>query len=330
MCGASIRQNGFRAGIEDTGWRNGNKVGLTAANLSISETNAPERPPLPRRPNSDGDHAEHHNSRRGQLPHLFVPQRLWYSQSLLKRLCFKRVGLGFHHAAFAIKSEGHLDRSPNFSKHIPRGELVDLLSKALLYIEVETHWCEGSLTLNCRAPFSLLDKHTCDIDGAMKPAALRIPPESTTRLLNSLRPVPPVNDDDEGTPRRAEEDGMDVDSQAEAQAEMSADTREQEVPGVQLHDGSKSAVRYLSSLAPSRFFLRDSGLRVWLEPNKHEHTGNWVGPPRYREPLGGRTDVRAGQRTLWCTSGTYHPAPRTHPRLPPSHFRTSPTKTSET
>ena len=134
-------------------------------------------------------------------------------------------------------------------KHIPRGELVDLLSKALLYIEVETHWSEGSLTLNCRAPFSLLDKHACDIDGAMKPAALRIPPESTTRLLNSLRPAPPV-EEDEGTPRRAEEDGMDVDSQAEPQTET--DTREQkhEVPGVQLCDCSKYAVCYLSPVPP--------------------------------------------------------------------------------
>ena len=224
----------------------------------ISETSAPEHPPLPRRPNSDGDRSERHNSRRSQLSHLLVPQGLWYSQSSLKKPCSKRVGLGFHHTAFAIKSEGHLDRSPNFSKHIPRGELVDLLSKALLYIEVETHWSEGSLTLNCRAPFSLLDKHTCDIDGAVKPAALRIPPESTTRLLNSSRLALPVVDNNEGTPRRVEEYEMemDVDSQAEAQGETSRDTREQkhEVPGVQLHDGSKSAVCYLSPPALPRLF----------------------------------------------------------------------------
>lgn len=172
-----------------------------------------------------------------------------------KRSCSNRVGLGFHHAAFAIKSEGHLDRSPNFSKHVPRGELVDLLSKALLYIEVETHWSEGSLTLNCRAPFSLLDKHTCDIDSVKEPAALRIPPESTSRLLNSLRLAQPV-EEDEGTPRRGEEEGMDVDSQTEPQAGTSTDAREQqlEVPGVQLYDGSKSAVCYHSSPVPPRFF----------------------------------------------------------------------------
>lgn len=125
----------------------------------------------------------------------------------------------------------------------------------MLYIEVETHWCQGSLTLNCRAPFSLLDKHTCDIDGVAKPAALRIPPESTTRLLNSFKPAQHV-EEDEGTPRRGEEDGMDIDSQVQAQVGTSTDAREQMdgVPGVQLYDGSKSAVRHLLFGAGSVFF----------------------------------------------------------------------------
>ncbi|KAF9654443.1 WD40 repeat-like protein [Thelephora ganbajun] len=185
---------------------------------------------------------------------------------------------GFHHAAFAIKSEGHLDRSPNFSKHIPRGELVDLLSKALLYIEVETHWCEGSLTLNCRAPFSLLDKHTCDIDGTMKPAALRIPPESTARLLNGLKQAPPA-EEDEGTPRRVEEDGMDIDSQAQLQAGTSINTQEQnhEVPGVQLYDGSKSAV-FVCGWSPTSTNIlatgtKDALVHIWdIPPGSEDAT----------------------------------------------------------
>lgn len=144
-------------------------------------------------------------------------------------------------------------------------------------MEVETHWCAGSLTLNCRAPFSLLDKHTCNIDGVAKPAALRIPPESTMRLLNSFKPTPQVGDD-ERTPRRVEEDGMDVDSQARAQAETSVDIREQkdEVPGVQLYDGSKSAVRHLPSSTFVRFFMKGPGFCVWMESNKYEYSGNWV------------------------------------------------------
>lgn len=139
----------------------------------------------------------------------------------------------------------------------------------MLYIEVETHWCQGSLTLNCRAPFSLLDKHTCDIDGVAKPAALRIPPESTTRLLNSFKPAQHV-EEDEGTPRRGEEDGMDIDSQVQAQVGTSTDAREQMdgVPGVQLYDGSKSAVRHLLFGAGS-VFLKGLGLRVWLESDEH-------------------------------------------------------------
>ena len=77
----------------------------------------------------------------------------------------------------------------------------------------------------------------------MKRGALRIPPEATTRLLNSLKPSPPV-EEDEGAPRRAEEDGMDVDSQLQPQAGTSTDTgeRKQEVTGIQLYDGSKSPV----------------------------------------------------------------------------------------
>lgn len=46
---------------------------------------------------------------------------------------------------------------------------------------------------------------------------------------------------------------MDVDSQTQAQAEISADNRE-EVLGVQLYDGSKSTVRHLPSSVPARFF----------------------------------------------------------------------------
>jgi len=89
----------------------------------------------------------------------------------------------------------------------------------------------------------------------MKPAVLRIPPESTTRLLNSLKFAPPV-EEDEGTPRRAEEDGMDVDSQLQPQAGTSTDPSEQnhEISGVQFYDGSKSPVRYFPSTVAS--FLR--------------------------------------------------------------------------
>lgn len=38
---------------------------------------------------------------------------------------------------------------------------MDLLSKSLLYTEVEAHWQTNASTANCRAPFSLLQQHTC-------------------------------------------------------------------------------------------------------------------------------------------------------------------------
>ncbi|KAG5716340.1 F-box-like/WD repeat-containing protein TBL1XR1 [Termitomyces sp. T112] len=68
---------------------------------------------------------------------------------------------GFTHSAFAVKMEGQLDRSPYASKHIQRGELIELLSKSLLYIEVESHWKNDALANSCKSSFSLLEPHVC-------------------------------------------------------------------------------------------------------------------------------------------------------------------------
>ena len=78
--------------------------------------------------------------------------------------------LGFNHSAFALRNEGRLQNSSNFSKHIPRGELIELLSKALLYLEVESHWRGDELATTCKSGFSLLEPHVC----SMEP-----PPKST-------------------------------------------------------------------------------------------------------------------------------------------------------
>ncbi|KAF9245902.1 WD40 repeat-like protein [Melanogaster broomeanus] len=71
---------------------------------------------------------------------------------------------GFQHSAFSLRMEGRLDHSHHIKKHIPRGELVELLSKALLYTEVEAHWKGDSLAKNCKSGFSLLERHACAID----------------------------------------------------------------------------------------------------------------------------------------------------------------------
>ncbi|PPQ76995.1 hypothetical protein CVT25_014812 [Psilocybe cyanescens] len=71
---------------------------------------------------------------------------------------------GFNHSAFALRNEARLQNSPLSQKHIPRGELIDLLSKALLYLEVEAHWRNDGLTTNCKSGFSLIDQHVCSLD----------------------------------------------------------------------------------------------------------------------------------------------------------------------
>jgi transducin (beta)-like 1 len=77
--------------------------------------------------------------------------------------------------------EGHLERSPHLSKHIPRGELIELLSKSLLYLEVESHWKGDALTSNCKSGFSLLDPHVCSLE----------PPKKLTQL--PATPVIPIS-----------------------------------------------------------------------------------------------------------------------------------------
>lgn len=81
-----------------------------------------------------------------------------YSELLLS------LPLGFFHTAFALRAEGRLDQSSHFNDHIPRGELVELLTKALLYTEVETH-CKGDgLITDCKTSFSLLKRHVCTVE----------------------------------------------------------------------------------------------------------------------------------------------------------------------
>ncbi|EIM83444.1 WD40 repeat-like protein [Stereum hirsutum FP-91666 SS1] len=74
---------------------------------------------------------------------------------------------GFNHSAFSLRAEGRLEQSANFQKIIPRGELVELLSKAQLYREVEAHWTGDSLITNCKTRFSLLEDHVCSHDGKL-------------------------------------------------------------------------------------------------------------------------------------------------------------------
>ncbi|EIN13834.1 WD40 repeat-like protein [Punctularia strigosozonata HHB-11173 SS5] len=137
---------------------------------------------------------------------------------------------GFIHSAFCLRTEGRLDQTPLYRKHIPRGELVDLLSKALLYTEVQAHWRGDTLTSNCVAPFSILDHHTCSLDSALSSKPTRLPPVPskadsvpphpekdsifrTTNGVSEKRKAPESISDEARTDKRAKVD-MQPDSKA--------------------------------------------------------------------------------------------------------------------
>jgi transducin (beta)-like 1 len=80
------------------------------------------------------------------------------------------VSPGFQHTAFSLLNEGHLHHSVHLEKQIPRGELIELLIKALLYTEVEAHWRgNDDMTGNCTTGFSLLETHVCSLNPSIKP-----------------------------------------------------------------------------------------------------------------------------------------------------------------
>ncbi|KAH7106449.1 WD40 repeat-like protein [Auriculariales sp. MPI-PUGE-AT-0066] len=70
---------------------------------------------------------------------------------------------GFEHAAFSLRAEARLDASSQAKTQVERGLLIELLAKALLYTEVETHWREDGVVQNCKGVFSLLRKHVCTL-----------------------------------------------------------------------------------------------------------------------------------------------------------------------
>lgn len=54
---------------------------------------------------------------------------------------------GFQHTSYALRHEARLEDSPNLHVRIPRGELIKLLNKALLYSEAEAHFRRVSVRL---------------------------------------------------------------------------------------------------------------------------------------------------------------------------------------
>lgn len=89
---------------------------------------------------------------------------------------------GFQHSAFVLRAEGRLEHSPHYRKHVPRGELVELLSKALLFTEVEAHWKGDNMTLNCTKEFKLLEPHVCSYDPNFPPPPLPFSAQELHRI----------------------------------------------------------------------------------------------------------------------------------------------------
>lgn len=134
---------------------------------------------------------------------------------------------GFQHSAFVLRAEGRLEHSSNARKLIPRGELVELLSKALLYTEVEAHWRGNAMTTNCKGAFSLLDPHVCTLDPSL-PASTSFHPPPPPEPLATLQTNGTSEKRKASTPaseaapkgKRARTEDMDMESSASTAARM--------------------------------------------------------------------------------------------------------------
>lgn len=70
---------------------------------------------------------------------------------------------GFLHSSYIFQFESQI-----FKKDLPNvstGSLIRVLQKGLQYMDVETHLNEDGTARLCTAPFSLIDKHVCSMEG---------------------------------------------------------------------------------------------------------------------------------------------------------------------
>lgn len=115
---------------------------------------------------------------------------------------------------------------------------MELLSKALLYSEVEAHWRGDAMTKNCTGTFSLLERHVCTLDPTLPetvtfeqvlpPVVETEPPPQTngsTEVGIKRKASTPAADETptekraRTTPIEPPEDNIDVDSIASSSAE---------------------------------------------------------------------------------------------------------------
>lgn len=170
------------------------------------------------------------------------------------------------HSAFVLRAEGRLEKSEHYGKHLPRGELVELLSKALLYSEAEAHWKGNAMTSNCKAPFSILKRHVCALDPTLPPTVtfqttpvfeLDVPVVNGTSEKRKASTPPPT----EATPKekRARTEEMEVDSVTSAERTFTPSRC----------DGSP--VR-LFLRVPTLAYLSKNNLQTVVQPRFHKRT----------------------------------------------------------
>lgn len=105
---------------------------------------------------------------------------------------------------------------------MPRGELIELLSKALLYSEVEAHWKGNAMTSNCKATFSVLDRHVCSLDPTLTPTLTFRPPPvvetpappTTNGAPEKRKATTPIPVEESRREKRARTEDMEVHSVA--------------------------------------------------------------------------------------------------------------------
>ncbi|KAG8850576.1 hypothetical protein FRB96_009667 [Tulasnella sp. 330] len=177
---------------------------------------------------------------------------------------------GFQHTSYALRHEARLDSSPNLNVRIPRGELIKLLHKALLYSEAEAHFRRDGANSNdqCTAPFSILKTHHCSQGG---PPSLPSPPEvarNRPELFPPPRPGSPAISSS-GEKRKAS-------AKAEARADKRAKTAEASEEIVALrHAPDLSDTRDITAIDWDRTGARiatgsyDGIIRVWTAEGTH-------------------------------------------------------------
>ena len=92
------------------------------------------------------------------------------------------------------------------------------MSKALLYSEAEAHWKGNAMTNNCKAPFTILDRHVCALDPAIPPTVtfqapvVEIPVPATNGTSEKRKAITPPPVESVPKEKRARTEEMEVDS----------------------------------------------------------------------------------------------------------------------